>query len=384
MIIDVTRLTGRLLQKHFPTGVDRVDIEYIRRYRDHAIALIRYRGRWLFLSSNESNTIFDILIHSHFMASWKIRLIVTKRWWFSWFASVPTEKVLLNLSHSGLDEPTYIDQVAKYGFWAYYFVHDCIPLLYPEYARPGEYLRHYHRLKSVFSSARGVIVNSDDTKEQVKYFASSMGFEMPKVAVSHLGFSPLEINTVMTKTPKEAYFVVVSTLEGRKNHLLLLNIWRKMAFQYGENTPKLIIIGQRGWENENAVDMLERCEKIRPYIEEKDRCTDSELVSLLRGARALLFPSFAEGYGLPLIEAIANNVPVIASDLNVFHEIAGDIPEYLDPIDGIGWEIMILEYAKVDSVQRKAQFERMKGFQIPTWTGHFKQVEEVFEDLVHT
>jgi hypothetical protein len=57
----------------------------------------------------------------------------------------------------------------------------------------------------------------------------------------------------------------------------------------------------------------------------------------LRHARVLLLPSFVEGYGLPMIEALSLGVPVIASNLPVFHEVAADIPDYLDPIDSTRW-----------------------------------------------
>lgn len=380
MIIDVSRLAGRLLDKRFPTGVDRVDIEYIRRYGDNAIALIRYRGRWLFFSSKESKAIFNILIDSLFSESWKIRLMVTKRWWLSWISGTPTHDVLLNISHSGLDDPAYARKVAAYGLRAYYFIHDCIPLTHPEYSRIGETIKHQNRLMSALS-ARGIIVNSYDTKEQLKRFVTSEILQMPPVAVAHLGYTSMKTTTEKFDIPNRPYFVAIGTIEGRKNHLLLLNVWRKMAEQMGESVPKLLIIGQRGWESENAVDMIERCERIYPHIEERKRCADAELKVLLKASRALLFPSFVEGYGLPLIEAMANGVPVIASNLNVFHEIAGNIPEYLDPIDGIGWMNTIMEYSQKDSFTRNRQFERMKEFKTPTWDDHFKQVEKVFLDL---
>ena len=55
------------------------------------------------------------------------------------------------------------------------------------------------------------------------------------------------------------------------------------------------------------------------------------------GARAVLLPSFAEGFGMPVAEALAAGVPVIASDIAALREVGGDVPEYLDPIDGLGW-----------------------------------------------
>ena len=96
----------------------------------------------------------------------------------------------------------------------------------------------------------------------------------------------------------------------------------------------------------------------------------------------MLFPSFVEGYGLPLIEALALGVPVIASDLPVFREIAGDIIEYIDPLDGKRWGDVIMDYAKTDSASRTAQLARIQEFKVPTWDEHFIQVDALLAALV--
>ena len=75
----------------------------------------------------------------------------------------------------------------------------------------------------------------------------------------------------------------------------------------------------------------------------------------MANARALLFPSFVEGYGLPLIEAMAAGIPVIASDLPVFHEIGQAVPELLSPDDVDAWSRAIMDYAAPDSARRSAQ-----------------------------
>jgi hypothetical protein len=61
----------------------------------------------------------------------------------------------------------------------------------------------------------------------------------------------------------------------------------------------------------------------------------------------------------------------------VFREIAGGVPDYLDPIDGAGWRESILDYARPDSPRRAAQIKRMAGFQAPTWRAHFERVESL-------
>ncbi len=171
---------------------------------------------------------------------------------------------------------------------------------------------------------------------------------MPPALVAPLGVSnpaPRSAETKRVQLPGRPYFVMLGTIEGRKNHLLMLNIWSEMARRLGTDCPRLVVIGQRGWESEQAVDMLDRSDEIRGHVIELSRCDDAQLNAYMANARALLFPSFVEGYGLPLVEALGAGTPVIASNLNVFLELAGDIPEYLSPIDGLGWSQMIEAYA---------------------------------------
>jgi glycosyltransferase involved in cell wall biosynthesis len=95
----------------------------------------------------------------------------------------------------------------------------------------------------------------------------------------------------------------------------------------------------------------------------------------------LLFPSFIEGYGMPLVEAFAMKTPVLASNLRVFEEIANDIPDYLDPLDGPGWIERILEFARPDSPARAAQLGRIGRFKEPTWDEHFERVDAFLDSL---
>jgi glycosyltransferase involved in cell wall biosynthesis len=82
-----------------------------------------------------------------------------------------------------------------------------------------------------------------------------------------------------------------------------------------------------------------------------------------------------EGFGLPLVEALHHGTPVIASDLPVFREIGGGIPDFLDPLDGIAWRELILAYAADPSPARDAQLARLKGYRAPTWSDHFCVVD---------
>ena len=101
---------------------------------------------------------------------------------------------------------------------------------------------------------------------------------------------------------------------------------------------------------------------------------DTELTTLIDDARALLFPSFTEGFGLPLAEAMARGVPAIASDIGAFREIGGGAPELLSPLDGPAWREAIQDYAAPGSARRTAQVERLTDYGPPDWSSHMDAV----------
>jgi glycosyltransferase involved in cell wall biosynthesis len=174
---------------------------------------------------------------------------------------------------------------------------------------------------------------------------------------------------------------MVGTIEPRKNHLLILNVWRALRAELGADTPRLILIGDRGWENENIVDMLERSPALQGFVEERSRISDEEMIQIVSGARALIMPSFAEGYGLPLADTLALGVPALCSDIPTLREIGGDVPEFLDPLDGVGWRSAIIDYLDGTSGRRQAQLQRLVEWQPPRWDDHFSRISNVLKAL---
>ena len=174
--------------------------------------------------------------------------------------------------------------------------------------------------------------------------------------------------------------MTIGTIEARKNHLLLLHIWERLAARMGPNTPELILVGQRGWEADDVFALLDRSPRLKGHVRELGRCDDATMLATIDQARAVLLPSFIEGFGIPLVEALQRGTPVIASDLPVFHEIAGEIPLYLDPLDGQRWETAICDFL-TDSPERQRQLATIPDFRPHSWEDHFNRVEVWLSEL---
>ena len=377
VIIDITRLVDRQMQGRFPTGVDRVSLEYVKHFGHRASGLIRYAGQWLELSKKDSEQVFKALLAPDESFNYLIKRIVTNYIICEVFSrkSKPLKnRVLFHTGHSGLEKPNYASRLRQLNLKPFFFIHDLIPLSHPEYCIPSTPKLHKHRIDAMLALGQGIIVNSAATLAELRDYTSINNLPMPPAKVALLASAKLPLASVRVPLNKP-YFVMLGTIEPRKNHWLILQLWRQLIRDIGDDAPRLVIIGQRGWECENIVDLLDRCEALRGFVIEESRCSDTQLATWLHHAQALLFPSFAEGYGMPLVEALSVGLPVIANDLPAFREIAGDIPEYVDALDGVGWKALILAYTQSNHPKREAQLERLKHFVVPTWRAHFEQVE---------
>lgn len=380
-LIDVTRLAARLLKGEHPTGVDRVSLAYIQHYRDNARALVRHRGRWLRLNARPSRRVFEALLGEDSKPVFTLRANVAPAHLLNGTAC--GDCLFLNTGHSGLEYKGYADALRRQRVRPAYFLHDLIPLTHPEYSRPLEDQKHHRRLTTMLETGLGLVLNSEATRKDLLAYAERHGRALPELVVAPLGFEPLPEPSRQAPL-NEPYFVMLGTVEPRKNHLLMLHVWHRFAERGLKPLPKLVLIGQRGWECEQVIDLLERCAALQEHVIELPSCDDEALSTWLAHARALLFPSFVEGFGLPLVEALSLGTPVIASDLVVFRENAGWIPEYIDPLDGPGWQAMIQAYVEPDSPQRRAQLERMRHFKRWSWDDHFGLVDGYLERWLKT
>jgi glycosyltransferase involved in cell wall biosynthesis len=253
---------------------------------------------------------------------------------------IGSNAVYLNVSQYPLSAPSYFRWLRERpDIKPVFMIHDLLPIEYPEFFRPESVERHRRRLSVFAKIAAGGIVSTQEVADALLAYLQRLGRRTIPLLVEPLPVSstfhqPREHDEGLAARP---YFVICGTIEPRKNHLLLLNLWRKLARLLGPATPKLIVVGARGWENENTLDLLERSPGIRDHVIEAPGLSTPSLKRLIDNARALLMPSFAEGFGLPVAEALTAGTPVLASDLMSLRAMRGSAITWLDPLDGLGW-----------------------------------------------
>jgi glycosyltransferase involved in cell wall biosynthesis len=262
--------------------------------------------------------------------------------------SLPPGTVYLNTGQITLAVPRFLAWLdRRKDVKPVFMLHDAIPIENPEYCSPRSSRSHHLMLVSTARYAARVIVTTEAAGQSIqRELARLQREDIPMIAAP----LPVPLPFLKPTAPDPdlrdtTYFVVSGAIEPRKNHLLLLNVWRELARQDGGKSPKLVLVGSRWNASDAVVDLLERCEVIRGHVVEIAGLSTPGLRQLLTGARALLMPSFAEGFGIPIIEALALGTPVIASDLPAHREAGGSQVTYVSPIDGIGWLSAIRAHA---------------------------------------
>jgi alpha-1,3-rhamnosyl/mannosyltransferase len=127
------------------------------------------------------------------------------------------------------------------------------------------------------------------------------------------------------------YFISVGTLQPRKNISTVIAAHRALPDAERTQTP-LVIVGRAGWKCEQEIAQLERDARSGRVLW-LQHVSDAELLPIMKAAKALLFPSLAEGFGLPVLEAFAAQVPVITSTTTSLPEVAGDAALAVEPTD---------------------------------------------------
>jgi glycosyltransferase involved in cell wall biosynthesis len=228
-------------------------------------------------------------------------------------------RVLLNLMPEGLLAPG-LPQVTT--------VHDLLPLLYPsEYPRQQFYFRHY--VPAVLRASRAILVISESTRRDLLRF-----YDVAPEKV-HVVMSGYDAERFVPADPApapdgEPYVLYAGNVMPHKNLVRLVEAFALVA----RRLPVRLVL--RGWGRPPHVRVLrERIATLglearvdwRPYAE------DEELVTLYRGARALVLPSLHEGFGLTALEAMACGTPVVAAGVSSIPEVVGDAAVLVDPLD---------------------------------------------------
>ncbi len=292
--------------------------------------------------------------------------------------NLPVGTAYINVDQTNLRKEIVEAVRAVSGAKIAVFLHDTIPLDYPQFQTPASARRLREILDLTQVSADVILTNSIVSQQDI---ARHIGERCPPITVAPLGieadFFQIGNNAATDLVPKP-YFLCLGTIEPRKNHVFLIDLWEDMAQRAdGQEIPHLVICGRRGWMSEQTFARLDQSPLRGSFLHEFNDLPDSDICHLVAGAQAMLFPSLAEGYGLPPLEAAAVGCPVICNDLPVIRETLAEYPIYASVTDSYLWEEAISRRLN-ESLHREDQSDLAEPkFSPPTWSAHFNTVLRV-------
>ena len=212
-------------------------------------------------------------------------------------------------------------------------IHDITPVLFPAYHNSASHYVHKLFLPRITKNADLIIANSEHTKKDLEeHYPNAKG----KTEVVYLGKEPQfvpVVNPLVLEKYKIAapYLLFVGTLEPRKNLVMLVNAFGKLKNSIA--TPlQLVLAGKMGWDSEELKSAIANSSHksdiiVTGYVER------SELPALYSMAKIFVYPSFYEGFGLPVLEAMSCGTPVVSSNTSSLPEVGGKAALYFAPED---------------------------------------------------
>ncbi len=395
--LDLTRTLTRVGQSA-PTGIDRVELawaEHLLSANPDLKGLCRTTRGFLLLPSDGVRSIVEAMLtgagklgradawsrltgrgdRPRHRAEATLRGYAIDRcapWGLLGMAQRHGPDVYLNVGHSN-HSPTVLRAMRDCGAEVVVVIHDLIPITHPHLVPPKQPARFADRITCVREHASLVVAVSDRTEAEL---LAQWPDKRPPVLRSDIGVPRLPAEVAPAKNG-QGRFLMVGTLEPRKNHVAVLQAWAQLSNDPPEGgIPRLDILGQPGWRGQEIVEEIETHAEFGKTIFLNTAATDEDLGRSYRDADTLLYPSLAEGFGLPPYEAMAHGLLPICADLPVLRSGLGADAVYADPNDVYCWVETIKK-----RISGKLDGPRQGSARRPRWQDHFEQVSAALAEL---
>lgn len=286
-------------------------------------------------------------------------------------------------------DPRYLESLRKQGAKIFILVHDILPITHARFYR-SPWREHFaENLLAVAKIADGMFAVSQYTADGVKMFASENNVPVRRIDVLHNGFDHLvqdeDLRGLIDQelhrpafSRKKVYdffagnqpYMMVGTIEPKKGHIPVIQSFE--ALWSAGLDRQLVLVGRRGWMEEGVVEKIETSRFFGDKLFWFDNMDDTDLYCAYRHSRALIFSSYAEGFGIPIIEAFMSKLPVVCYDTEVSREVAGRYGLFYSDFAGFKDNIFALE----DEETRDRLQNDLDDFSWPSW-------QEISAQLFH-
>jgi glycosyltransferase involved in cell wall biosynthesis len=272
----------------------------------------------------------------------------------AWHGPVPRAELLPKLWATGV--PTAV------------MIPDVMPVLRPDWFEDRMARRFARYVDAHLNRSGLVLCISEQTERDVHAIGSQMapGREL-RTAVAPMGADHRRSEgsaTIPGELVGRPYLIYVATLEPRKNHGVLIDLLDRLVTTHPD--VAVVFVGKAGWKVEELEARIEQHPRRGTNLLWYQRVDDVTLDALYRFATLAVVPSYYEGFGIPVVEALSRGVPVVSSDGGALPETGGDLADYVEPDDLDGWTTVVTRHLD-DADFHLAARERLLGYEPPKW-----------------
>lgn len=263
-------------------------------------------------------------------------------------------------------------------------IHDLSFEHIPETFKRRSWMQMRLTVRRTARSASHVLTDSEYSRQDI---LRTYGLPPERVTTTPLAasswFKPVNDSRVLDKYGISGnYILAVGSIQPRKNIARLIRGYTRMFSQHPDNAPRLVIVGKRAWLFEDTIRAA-AVSDVNNKILFTGYVPDSDLAALYTGALCFAYPSFFEGFGIPLLEAMRCGTPTITSDRTCFPEVVGDASLIIDPFD----EQSIADglWRMISDAALREQL-RSRGFvqsSLFDWRDTARRTLDVYEQVFH-
>lgn len=262
-------------------------------------------------------------------------------------------------------------------------VYDLIPVYAPHFFGPG-FGGHYSRyLTNTISASDALLSISQHTTKDLKHFMTELLIPEVPIINFRLGDNPLEVvgeHGPSSDIEAGNYVLAVGTVEVRKNHQALYLAW-ELAAKEGIDLPPLVIVGKPGWNVSDLLYDISANPLVNTKIKIVSGIDDATLGWLYNNCMMTVYPSWYEGWGLPVAESLHFGKVCISSNASSMPEIGGDLVEYCSPYEPRVFMNKINEFASNPAALNKAEKRIEAKYRSVTWEESFQEIWNGLEEL---
>jgi glycosyltransferase involved in cell wall biosynthesis len=262
----------------------------------------------------------------------------------------------------------------KTGLRVAYVIYDLIAYRLPQLlspALPGAFMRH---VPDVLDLADTIGTISENSRRDLLALAADLGKPAPPMRVLRLGDDAVRGQESVCPRGLPAgwetkpFVLTVGTVESRKNHRLLYQVWRQLIEQFGPTVPPLVIAGGFGWLTGDLRHEIETDPLTREHLHFLPQLADAELDWLYEHCLFTLYPSHYEGWGLPVAEGLARGKYCIASSASALPEVGGDLIDYHDPLDFVECFQLVKRALFEDGFVQRREERLRREYRVHSWS----------------